>query len=428
MKKEILLAVFICLTFPAWAQYTVSGGEGTPFHYTDVADREMQVYLLDGLANARIGFQSDGSSTHQWYKYRSKASEAEPIDSDQAGNTSYITGLEDGYGYFVGDINSPSTRYVWIVDYSQYLPQLKAIAPNPNDDSPCSRLTLVLDLEAKALNYTSALGYTRLVNRLYELDYQTLKWNSETQAFHNETVVETLTNPSTEIEVKAPLQNTSFTLSGDQFARHFGKEINLESETYEAKAVEVWVEAYPDGEEMDDGMYQAPLRVEYVATANEPTASLYSWKVYHQGYDASERVLVKREEGNVLDYVFERAGTFTIEIEVYNSDLSCMVSDEQEIRISESLLTLPNFFTPGAESNNFYRVKHKSLLSFHASIFNRWGNLIYEWSDPDDGWDGRVAGKFVPTGAYYIIVEAKGADGKNYKKSSDINLLRENKK
>ena len=40
------------------------------------------------------------------------------------------------------------------------------------------------------------------------------------------------------------------------------------------------------------------------------------------------------------------------------------------------------------------------------------------------GWDGKYKGKYVKPGVYYYVIEAKGADGKEYKKKGDINILR----
>ena len=61
---------------------------------------------------------------------------------------------------------------------------------------------------------------------------------------------------------------------------------------------------------------------------------------------------------------------------------------------------------------------------FRAIVFSRWGKKLYEWNDPAGGWDGRSGGSDVPDGAYYLNIEARGADGKNYHIKKTINLLR----
>ena len=67
---------------------------------------------------------------------------------------------------------------------------------------------------------------------------------------------------------------------------------------------------------------------------------------------------------------------------------------------------------------------YQSLVEFHAYIFNRWGQKLYEWTNPADGWDGTYNGKDVKEGVYYVLVKAKGADGRKYNIKRDVNLLR----
>ena len=66
----------------------------------------------------------------------------------------------------------------------------------------------------------------------------------------------------------------------------------------------------------------------------------------------------------------------------------------------------------------------KSIIDFHAYIFNRWGQKLYEWHDPAGYWDGTYKGKDVPDGVYFVLVNAKGADGHIYNIRKDVNLLR----
>ena len=56
---------------------------------------------------------------------------------------------------------------------------------------------------------------------------------------------------------------------------------------------------------------------------------------------------------------------------------------------------------------------------------NRFGQKLFEWSDPSQGWDGKYRGKDVKAGVYFVLVEAQGADGYKYKIKKDVNLLRE---
>ena len=100
--------------------------------------------------------------------------------------------------------------------------------------------------------------------------------------------------------------------------------------------------------------------------------------------------------------------------------------DPLAITISESKLTMPNAFSPNGDTHNdIYQARdYESLVEFRAIIFNRWGQKIYEWTDPSGGWDGKWNGNDVKEGVYYVDVTAKGADGRHYHIRRDVNLMR----
>ena len=63
-------------------------------------------------------------------------------------------------------------------------------------------------------------------------------------------------------------------------------------------------------------------------------------------------------------------------------------------------------------------------MIFNAKVFNRWGKLLFEWTDPAEGWDGTYKGRDVPERAYYFNCQADGAAGHHYSIKKTINLLR----
>lgn len=48
---------------------------------------------------------------------------------------------------------------------------------------------------------------------------------------------------------------------------------------------------------------------------------------------------------------------------------------------------------------------------------------MFYFDNPELGWDGKYNGKYVGPGVYFYVIEAKGADGKNYKMKGDINII-----
>ena len=91
-----------------------------------------------------------------------------------------------------------------------------------------------------------------------------------------------------------------------------------------------------------------------------------------------------------------------------------------------STLAFPKAFSPnGDQINDVFKAKEcQNIVEFHAYIFNRWGQRLYEWSDPEGGWDGTYNGKDVKQGTYFVLVKAKGADGHKFNIRKDVNLLR----
>ena len=186
-----------------------------------------------------------------------------------------------------------------------------------------------------------------------------------------------------------------------------------------------------DGKETEETGYDgsAPLRVRFEARATDygTRTPLYEWQFHREG---SSTPFLVRYDANT-GYEFTESGTFTVRLLVSfveNGDtVTYTQNDAFRIAISESKLEFPNAFTPNGDGiNDVFKAKegYKSIVRFRALIFNRWGRKVYEWSDPAGGWDGRIGSAEAPDGAYYLSVEARGADGRNYHIKKTINLLR----
>jgi gliding motility-associated-like protein len=104
-------------------------------------------------------------------------------------------------------------------------------------------------------------------------------------------------------------------------------------------------------------------------------------------------------------------------------------TDSILITITESSLEMPNAFSPNDDKiNDIYRAKpdkYKSIVEFHAYIFNRHGQKLFEWTDITKGWDGTYNGHPVKDGVYFVYVKARGADGVEYNIRRDVNLIRD---
>jgi gliding motility-associated-like protein len=60
----------------------------------------------------------------------------------------------------------------------------------------------------------------------------------------------------------------------------------------------------------------------------------------------------------------------------------------------------------------------------NISIFNRWGNPVYEMTETSQTWDGSINGKDADEGVYYYQYEIEGSSGEKVKGQGYVQLIR----
>ena len=190
--------------------------------------------------------------------------------------------------------------------------------------------------------------------------------------------------------------------------------------------------------------YSGALEVAFYAN---PTPSIHPIFFRFDIYKSNQLIATRTDPE--IRYSFAEPGQYRVVCNV-NSAACSLDSMEMKVNISESYLRVPNVFTPdGNGKNDEFRVSYRSLREFHCWVYNRWGKLVYEWTDPARGWDGTINGRKAAEGAYFYVIRAMGTDAAkdakyvglkaSYKKntkrqdesvigvyqlSGDINLLR----
>lgn len=110
----------------------------------------------------------------------------------------------------------------------------------------------------------------------------------------------------------------------------------------------------------------------------------------------------------------------------YTGNNGCSVSDSILITVLEAgNLFFPTAFSPNGDGNNdIYRAFGNVAKVFRLKIFNRWGELVFETNNFNDGWDGTYKGKDQPIGVYVYTAELTllNNNTRNYKGS--VTLLR----
>jgi gliding motility-associated-like protein len=122
-------------------------------------------------------------------------------------------------------------------------------------------------------------------------------------------------------------------------------------------------------------------------------------------------------------------GDYPLTLYVWNEN-GCVDSVNGVVSIvNEVVLFAPNIFTPdGDEFNESWRVYITGIdiYDFHLTMFNRWGEVVWESYNSEAGWNGRYGsqGK-VQDGTYVWVIEAKDTyNDKKYEFRGHVTVLK----
>jgi gliding motility-associated-like protein len=109
------------------------------------------------------------------------------------------------------------------------------------------------------------------------------------------------------------------------------------------------------------------------------------------------------------------------------NEYGCRDTAIAEINIDYALPDfIPNAFSPNGDGvNDVFKIEnitYQRLVEFR--IFNRWGQQIFETTNPQKGWDGTQDGKACPTDTYYYLISLNYPDGKMKVFKGDVILVR----
>lgn len=110
----------------------------------------------------------------------------------------------------------------------------------------------------------------------------------------------------------------------------------------------------------------------------------------------------------------------------YNSK-RCKDVDTVTVRVISDCgeMFIPSAFSPNGDGqNDVLYVRGRCLKNFTLQIFNRWGELVFETSDQNVGWDGTQKGQPLNTGVFVYKLEGTTWDDKQYIKKGNVTLLR----
>ena len=147
-------------------------------------------------------------------------------------------------------------------------------------------------------------------------------------------------------------------------------------------------------------------------------------------YDWSLDVAGSSTDANPVA-TFDENGIYTAVLIAVDEE-GCTFSDNFsfEVRFCEPdggcAYAFPNAFSPNADGVNdtFELLRNCPVTSFELRVFNRWGGIVYESDNPDEGWDGRFNGKDAPIEVYFYQAFVETPNGEVVELNGDVTLVR----
>lgn len=413
--------------FSASAQLSFKGSDKTVIEQKAEASTGLNtIYVVENTQGVTATFASKTGNVVKWYSYGNLGGgHSEEIASTMNGSNSTIELGGEDCGFIIED--GTDRYYYWVVNYANHRARFENLTFSPEQE--CDRARLTFTGEASRITYFSINGASKVLSREIELEYNSLKYNSDTEAYDQVPASQTFDYIDESIGTTAPLCDTRFTLTGDRFLRAWGEEESITTESYTSIAVEAQTSAVQEQRVVDNEQKfdtnlggSAPAEISFKAAVTD-AAIFREWQM---SKDATFEVIDDRIQQLDFDYTFRDNGNTYVRFVANNAAGTCeYVGETYEVFVGESDLLCPNVFSPNDDGvNDEWKVSYKSIVEFDCHIFNRWGQEMISFTDPAQGWDGKYKGKTVPTGVYYYVIKAKGSEGRKYHLNGDINIVK----
>ncbi len=122
---------------------------------------------------------------------------------------------------------------------------------------------------------------------------------------------------------------------------------------------------------------------------------------------------------------FSAIRSFEYEITVTDA-FGCTVTGTVKVNVkADKPFFVPNVFTPNGDfQNDVFQIYATGTVYYHLTVFNRWGEKVFESNNVTQGWDGKYQGKDSYAGVYTYVVELNFLDSEIRKYIGSFTLLR----
>ncbi|MCX6271382.1 MAG: gliding motility-associated C-terminal domain-containing protein [Bacteroidetes bacterium] len=118
--------------------------------------------------------------------------------------------------------------------------------------------------------------------------------------------------------------------------------------------------------------------------------------------------------------------TYSVTVSETFENVQCSGIQEYTVIVTEcSTVFIPNAFTPKGYNPNFKPIgDFMGINNYVFQIFDRWGKLLFETTNPEEGWDGTSHGQYMQGGVYaYRLSYSKAIDGAKVEKIGTLTIV-----
>lgn len=177
--------------------------------------------------------------------------------------------------------------------------------------------------------------------------------------------------------------------------------------------------------------------VHYKITLHRIPTSYYRWGFYHKQdisitHGKFQECKVTYTGDSLININYNDSfGTYWVCLESTDfrgiKDTSC----RQIIHNYRTISGFTGAFSPGKDSTGKekeFLFRNGQFAKYDMTVFTRWGQKIFESTDPSKGWNGRIlnTGEDCPQGVYYYILKytLEGSPDKKETLTGHITLIR----
>ncbi|NDC41670.1 MAG: gliding motility-associated C-terminal domain-containing protein, partial [Chitinophagia bacterium] len=119
--------------------------------------------------------------------------------------------------------------------------------------------------------------------------------------------------------------------------------------------------------------------------------------------------------------------TYYLKVTLLDGIYNCAAYDTVTLSLNCGDIYLPNAFTPNSTNSltNRFGIQNANIAQLnYFRIFDRWGNLVFETTNPTAAWDGKYNGADAPVGVYTWIADGFCNSKKAVHKTGNVTLLK----